>query len=149
MMSIAHCQESTAVSLVKVEEGNRKAVFRNSARENIVKTQFDGCVEVEGPRADWVISKAGLGDVVVELKGKDVDHAVKQVDATAKFWRKSNLSNGKIAGLIVCRQYPRASTGVQRAQDNFRSVHNGFLHVVTKNETFELEKIFSPSPLKE
>lgn len=147
-MSIEHCQEFTTVSLVKVEEGNRKALFRNDQRQTIVKTKFDGCVEVEGPRADWVVSKAGVGDVVVELKGKDVDHAVKQIDATAKFWRRSGLSNGKIAGVVICRQYPRASTGVQRAQNNFRSTHKGFLHVVTKNETFEFERVFGPSPLK-
>jgi hypothetical protein len=142
-MKIDHCQEDTTVSKVKVEENGRKAVFRNSAQKKYKKTRIDGCVMVQTSAADWIVTKIPVGDVIIELKGKDVHHAVSQIHATARFWHKHKLFVGKIAALIVCKQYPRASTAVQRSQSSFAKTYRGPLHVVTKNYEYEFERVLS------
>ena len=91
--------------------------------------------------ADWVVSKCKVGDVIVELKGKDVEHATKQVVATAKLWKQKGLCQGKLAGLIVCSQYPKASTSVQKKQQAFASEFSGQLHVRTRNREYDLEQL--------
>jgi len=93
--------------------------------------------------ADWIISRKAYGDAIIELKGKDVDHAVKQVLATAHHWCQNDYQEGKIAALIVSTQFPKTNTSVQRAQQEFTKIFKGPLHVVTKNYNGCLEAIFS------
>jgi hypothetical protein len=90
-----------------------------------------------------VVARESYGDVIIELKGKDVDTAVKQVEATASHWRSQNYGTGKIAALIVSTQYPKANTAVRKAQEKFTKVFHGPLHVVTKNYEGCLEAVFS------
>ena len=87
--------------------------------------------------------KNSTGDVVIELKGKNVEHAVMQVFATAQYWTNNGFVSGKLAGLIVCKRYPRASPSIQRAQDKFSKSFRGPLHIVTKNYEFKFKNVLS------
>jgi hypothetical protein len=143
MTSISRCTERTNVSKVKVQELGRKAIFKNKNRAIFCKTRVDGCVVKNAIAADWVLSKGNVGQIVIELKGRDVDHAVKQIEATTLLWREKNLVFGKLAGLVVCAQYPRANTMVQRAQDVFSRKFKGPLHIVTRNCEYVFEKVLA------
>lgn len=142
-MALGDCQSETKVSRVKVEENGKKAVFVNDKKEKFVRTAFDGCVVKNGIAADWVVSKKGVGDVIVELKGRDVERGTKQVHATAEWLTNNNARNGAIAGLVVCRQYPRESTIAQRAQLAFKNVFDGLLHVRCSNQEYDFESLLS------
>jgi hypothetical protein len=141
-MGIEACQAQTNVPKVSVREGQRRATFLNPKRQVFIVSRVDGCIVTEGLRADWAVSKKEVGDtIIIELKGRDVDHAVKQIHATASLWVRNKYGNGKLAGLVVARQYPRASTGVQKAQQAFARTFKGPLHVVTQNREFDFEKV--------
>lgn len=142
-MNLDKCRSATTVSKIKVEELGRKATFQNGPRETFWSTQVDGCLVVNSVAADYVVSKEGVGDVVVELKGKDVRHGTEQIFATASLWTTSKFRMGGIAGLIVARQYPRVSSQVQRAQQRFSRVFRGPLHVVTSNREYEFTRVLS------
>jgi actin-like ATPase involved in cell morphogenesis len=145
-MSIdARCCELVSVPLIKVQEHGKKAVFKNPSLVAHEKIQMDGCVVVNETAADWVVRKPGIGTVVVELKGGDVEHGAKQVDATADFLKKHNQIVGKIAALIVSTSYPKSSTTIQKAQALFFRKHKGPLHVVTRNCEFTFERVLSAS----
>jgi hypothetical protein len=142
-MSIADCQKLTKASKISVSERGRTATFVNEERRHYVKTQFDGCVLRETTAADWVVSKPPVGCVIVELKGKNVEHAVRQVLATAKYWLAGKLLEGRIAGLIVCARYPRVDTTVQRSQQEFTKQFKGPLHIVCRNGEYDIECVLS------
>lgn len=142
-MDLSACRCSTSVSKIKVKERGRKAVICNRRNAKFVKTRVDGCLVRQTAAADWVISKPKQGDVFIELKGTDVDHAFKQIMATVTLWRVHNLGCGKQAGLIVCRQYPQATTRSQRAKVAFLKLANGPLHVVSGNYEYCFENILS------
>jgi hypothetical protein len=149
-MNVKKCQKKYRRTRILVEERSRKATFLNLQKETVVVTKVDGCVIVNGVAADWVVSRAGHGDVVIELKGKGVEHGVKQVYETALLWDREKMRVGKIAGLIVAREYPRFNTRVRRAQEVFAKTFGGPLHVVTKNYEFEMLNVLSFSgPHKE
>lgn len=137
------CIEKTNSKKIKVQEIGRKAVFENLTRHPHKKIRIDGCVIKNDLAADWLLSKTGIGDIIIELKGKNVEHGAKQCHATADFWTKNNYRQGKIAGLIVSRQYPHASTGIQIAQDRFRRAFRGPLRVVTGERTFNFEEVLN------
>ena len=89
------------------------------------------------------MSRPGFGDVIVELKGTDVDHAVRQVEATAAHWSSNGYKVGRLGAIIVAKQYPKISTNVRKAQERFASTYRSPLHVVTKNYEGTLEMVLS------
>jgi hypothetical protein len=139
----AHCCTTTNDSRIKVEQRGRKAIFVNEGKLTYVRVEVDGCVIKNAKAADFIVSRSDIGDVIIELKGRDVAEAVKQVEATAKYWVDNKHCNKKIAALIVSTQFPKTSTAVLRAKDRFRKTYGTPLHVVTKNYEGSVEAIFS------
>ena len=142
-MTCRKCRESLTDSKIKVEEGSRKAVFLNDARAQMHRTRVDGCLVRNRVAADFVVSAVETGDVVVELKGKDVVHAVEQILETASELATCERKRGPFGGLVVCNQYPRIDTKIQKLKAQFAKVYKGPVHVVTKNYEFRLERVLS------
>lgn len=108
------CFETVRDSKPKVEENGRKAVFLNPDRAEVRKIRVDGClITGDGQRADYIISKPGTIDVIVELKGRDIYHARDQILATLLFWREFPPLSSVIAGLIVCSKSPASASELQ------------------------------------
>lgn len=142
-MTCAGCRSAITDSRVKVEEGGKKATFINESRETLHRTRVDGCLLVNEVGADFVVSKVGVGDVIVELKGKDVEHAAEQIIATAEFMGNCEELRGPLAGLVICAQYPRIDTRLQRLATQFAKRFKGPIHVVSKSGEFVFEKVLS------
>jgi len=139
-----NCTNKTHDSHVKVAgEHGRQAVIRNGNRESFIRSKVDGCMLKQQTAADWVVSKPKVGDVIIELKGGDVSHAVDQIQATLNYWNKNNLSNGKFGALVVCSKYPKVDTKIQRAKLFLASKHKTPLHVVTQNLEYDFDALLS------
>lgn len=150
-MAKAECVELVSDSRVKVKENGRSAVILNLCRQHEYRRiKVDGCcvtTETEH-RADWVIER-GDHATIIELKGRGIEHAAKQILATAGMWKQSEAHVKRLCGLIVANQYPRASTTIQLQQQTFARRHGGPLHVVTSNLEYTFEHLFSfRGPLK-
>ena len=121
-----NCIETIRDSKVRVADLGtaRSAILLNFERVQIRRIRMDGCLAPTGSvTADWIISKPQAADVVVELKGKNVGHAVDQIEATLTFWSTHDEhANGQVIGAwIVCSEYPRASTKVARYRERLRA----------------------------
>lgn len=132
-MSVAKCQKTTKVSKIKVQENNKSVTFLNPSKETYLVTQHDGCMVKNKIACDWVISKHDIGDVFIELKGRDIDHATVQVLTSVEYWKSNNLICGAVAGIIVGSQYPGIDTKIQRAMLMFAKKYKGYLRVYTHN----------------
>lgn len=77
------CIEVKTDRKIKCEDGKRFAIFENKNGRSFNKIRVDGCAVTNGLRADWVM-ELGSSAVILELKGRDVEHAAKQIHATAK-----------------------------------------------------------------
>jgi hypothetical protein len=96
---------------------------------------MDHCLAPDGAvAADFVVSKPNLVDVIVELKGKNVDHAVDQIESTWVFWGRHAEHEPRrlISAWIMCTEYPRGSLKVARYRESFRA-RGGILLVSTHN----------------
>lgn len=138
-MGLAECTEETTVSNVKVEEMGKKAVFLNPDNSLHRKIRIDGCLVLQGERADWA-EKDQVGVVIVELKGRDVEKAADQVLASATYWRDQLKQTLPMSGLIVGSQYPRASASMQKKQASFARAFKGPLRVINKEARLRLEE---------
>jgi len=137
-----NCVQVVNHKKIKVEECGKKVIVNNSDQLKFQVTQIDGCALKNTLAADWMISK-GQRHLIIELKGKDVAHAAKQIWATATFLVQDCNIKKNFSALVVARQYPKATTAVQKAQISFSKEFRGPLHVVTKNCEYDFEKVTS------
>lgn len=140
MMAPHRCVERVSHSNITVHERGRRANFPNPARESYLRVRVDDCLVTAGPRADWIITKEGVGSVVLELKGRDVQHACEQVFVSLVHADCQPWLEERRALLIVCAKYPAYDTGVQRAQERARQL-GVRLKVVCNQAELDLESL--------
>ena len=137
------CRRITRHRVIVFRERRSSATFRNPQALEFITSKIDGCLLKEVRACDWALSQANNGDVLIELKGRDVDHALEQISETAEFWWNSCYRNGRLAFLIVCRQYPGVDTRVQRAKQRFARLYRAPLHVNSRNREYDFEVVLS------
>lgn len=111
-----NCVEVVNHSRVVVKEKGKQVTFLNPSQEIFHRIRVDGCLVTQGPRADWIVSKDAAGSVIVELKGRDVEHAVDQLFATINHPSCTPWLTKPTKLLIICAKFPAFDTKVARAQ---------------------------------
>jgi hypothetical protein len=108
-----HCKRETTETKPKVEANARRAVFDNTGQSKIVIIDIDCWIrESESLKADYIVIKPQVVDVVVELKGSNIRHAIKQILATSERWRRSSENKGMIGGLVIFTHSPESSASL-------------------------------------
>lgn len=141
----AHCTKYVTHSQVKVEENKRKAVFRNVSGDEYAISKIDNCIVTSGIRTDYLVSKVGSASVLVELKGRNVEHACDQLFASAGHGDVKPLLEANLGFLIVCSKFPRFDTYVLKAKSRAAKDFKAGFHVVCDKGNFDIEKVCSIS----
>jgi hypothetical protein len=134
----SQCISKVRDSKIKVHDPGtgKSAILLNPDRTQVRRIRMDGCfAPVGATAADFVVSMPKAVDVIVELKGKNVDHAVEQIDSTWEFWlnHAEREPNQLIGAWIVCSECPKFNSKVARYRESLRargsillvSTHNG------------------------
>lgn len=117
--ALEECTEEMSHPRVTVRANGRVATFLNPHRTNIKKIDVDCWLCNVEVKADFVVSKVGAVDVIVELKGKDIDHAIEQLLATLKKWKAVPPYSPKVGSLIVFTRSPRRSAELDNVKLRF------------------------------
>jgi hypothetical protein len=142
------CTKKKTDSKIKVEAHNRKAIFDNPERKEIRIVDLDCWLAADaGLKADQIVSEPGIVDVVVELKGKDIEHALEQILATYAKWKNAPPFSKKIGGLVVFSRSPERSAAIDDWKKRFLQTHGIWLEMNKNNqmeyrfETFTGKKV--------
>jgi len=101
------CTEESNDSRISVKRDGRRATFVNTERTSIKRVDVDCWIpSPTTAKADFIVSKPGVVDVIVELKGKDIAYAMEQIVATLMRWKDAPPLSKKIGGLIVFTRCP-------------------------------------------
>lgn len=100
--------------LLAVAEQGRKYTLQMSGKENSVLYDIDGYIVKEGQKCDKLVlvdlsdndAEKNWVEIFVELKGKDVSHAIDQLRETLKNPLFRHPSNKKIKARIVAASFP-------------------------------------------
>lgn len=142
---IADCKNHRVVkkiSKVKVEQHGKSAVFLNPDRQSIHVTELDKGMVDHQCIADFAVSKTGVGDVIVELKGKEVGRACEQIIAAATLLKSCRKTPSPIAGLIVCTRFPSSDTKAVRLKNQFMQKQKALLKICASNKEYSFEEFF-------
>lgn len=129
------CTFETTDKLLVVKERKSKCIFSNPNRRMLTKVIVDGCQITDGIKCDYLILDHCRNEYFVELKGKDLLHAVEQLEATIQQLSDKNKTVKKKA-IIVSSRNPSNDTSVQRAQKEFKKKYN--TELIAKNIQAEI-----------
>lgn len=138
---------------IKIEENKKYATFINNEKDIYYVVKVDKGLVNNQTAADYALVKPLTkqasnplpphGEVIIELKGIDVNHAIHQVFQTTDLWVKNNYQVGKTAALIVSSRYPRFDSQLRRAQEAYAKKYKAPLHLLTKNTEVEFHRVLS------
>ena len=130
------CTKTKTDSKIKVEAQTQKAIFDNPDRSEIKIVDLDCWLAKEkGPKADRIVSKPGVVDVVVELKGKNIERALEQILATHAKWKLAPPFSNQIGGLVVFSRSPDRSASMDDTRKRFLQTHGIWLEMNKNNQT--------------
>lgn len=126
------CIEFSSEPNLHVNEKGIGATFTNRRRRELRKIKYDGCycqVAREG-RADLIIGFDRSIDVILELKGSDLKHALVQVTDTLSRWRQDAIHYPRIVCLIVFgHTFPRMSSKLGALEREFLDLNKTLLWI--------------------
>lgn len=143
-MSIKKCIEIQSGSRVRVaDKGSKDAKFDNPERKDFRIISVDGCAIKDGLRADFVVEFPDGRPVIVELKGSKVEHALKQISATAEIGIRDGWLSKPIGALIAASRIPpAANTTVQRGTRAHRLAYGGVMKPSSSDKLWKKEDFF-------
>ena len=108
--ALERCTEELNHPRVTVKAHGRSATFLNPEKAKIRRIDVDCWLHgVDTAKSDYVLCKTGSADVIVELKGKDIHHAIDQIVATHAHWMRTPSCAAKTGALVVFTRSPERS----------------------------------------
>ena len=119
--------------LISVKENGRRYILKFDKERYCVSFLVDGGIITTGVRCDKLIvvrlgdtSDSREAEIFVELKGKDIKHAIEQLEATLdnKIFGNKNVS--KVKARIVGQSIPKntGNSELERAKVRFMKKYN-------------------------
>ena len=131
------CSEVRTAPRLSVKERKSTLVIDNPRNIEILRVKVDGCLPIETAKCDYLFEIPELARAYyVELKGRDVKHALEQILATVRHhFFATRHANYEKRGIIVSSRVPTITPGVQRLLKQCRSV---LRHLEIKTTKYEV-----------
>jgi hypothetical protein len=130
------CTEESNDTRISVKRDGRRATFVNSEGASIKCLDVDCWIPSSATaKADFIVSNPGVVDVIVELKGKDIVHAVEQIVVTLAKWKKAPPFSKKIGGLIVFTRCPMRAAEIGDTKKRILRQHGLWMEIDKDQKT--------------
>ena len=129
-----NCTTEITDRILVLEENKRKCVFSNPQNNILTKVVVDGCQITEGVKCDFLVLDHNANEYFVELKGKDIPHALEQLESTIK--QLSSTNNILKTAIIVTSRNPSNDTTMQRAKAFFKKKYK--VDLLSKNVRMDI-----------
>ena len=130
------CIESTTARIITCTGKRCSIRFLNRSRRNILKILVDDCAIKDGLRCDYLVkSDNNRIEHFVELKGSDVNHAIRQIVSTIQAL-SVNPRIGIKHSYVIANRIPLATPSIQHYKALFKDSYNSSLTL--KSREFEV-----------
>ena len=132
MRNFGECEKISKNSKIVLSDSgskNKQSKFRldNQKKAKIRVVRVDDCAIKQGLRCDYLLILPDNLEIYVELKGKNVEHAVKQLESSIKQLTDS-LSAEKLC-FVASTRCPITSPQIQKLKKNFKRNYNAKLTI--------------------
>jgi len=137
MGNFGKCEQVVNDREIVLKENHSRLKFINASKADVRKIKVDDCLPIKGKKCDWLIITSGDVEHFVELKGNDVNHAVKQLENTMKNI-STDYKKRKKHCFIACTRSPKTSTEIQCLKVLFKRKYNSNLYVKSRESEYTL-----------
>ncbi len=134
MVDFGKCETITNETKIVLHENHSKITFLNNKKLNIRNILVDNCLITNGLRCDYLLILPDNKELFVELKGHNVQHAIKQIEQSIETISKNKAQNPK-ASFIISTRCPLASAEIQNYKKIFKKKFN--CELIIKNSPYE------------
>ncbi len=135
-MNYGECETTTDKSILVLRENRSQLIIKNLRREKIKQVVVDGCAITEGQRCDFLIIDSSNSEYFVELKGCDVEKAIKQLETTI-IQLGGKAKSIKRYALIISSRCPLFTPKIQQYKSHF--MKNFMATLIIKNHVLEID----------
>ena len=128
------CSQIRTSNILSVSERRRKFILKNPYSKDVRQVSVDGCLPIESAKCDYLFEISASAQVYyVELKGKDIKHALEQLLATMSycFFAARHINYEKTC-VIVSSQVPKMTPRTQALKKQCRKKKNARLKIKTR-----------------
>lgn len=111
--------------------------FNNACRHEVTKIKVDGCAITIGNKCDYALISPTFPENYVELKGGDVEHAVKQIASTINVLSHCPKTTPKRC-FVISTSNPLTTTQMQKFKFIFKKTYNAVLAFGRPGTTYEI-----------
>ena len=133
---IERCNVVNKNKIVIAKENKRIFRINNESRFTINKVTVDGCYILNGRKCDYlfeIIDNEIKNVFYVELKGKDIEHALDQLETTLKHCISIHKKFDRSC-YIVASRVPKTTTSTQKQKKEFKRKNGVMLYIDTKQK---------------
>lgn len=113
------CSVSTNQKILTLKEKRSKFVVNNPDERTLVKIQVDGClIDDERSRCDFIVEVEESKAMYVELKGCELDKAIKQLSHTIELTRPK-FSHHQKSAYVVTTRVPKQDNRMLKHRKDF------------------------------
>src|SRR6266702_1014909 len=121
------CDERISHKKIKLSGPRTSTVYLlNPKKRKVEQIEVDGCAITQGLRCDWLVRTTDVGsqeEIFVELKGSDIEHAIKQIEATIP-QLSSDQKLGQKRCVVASTRNPLAGTDISRHKIRLKKLYN-------------------------
>jgi hypothetical protein len=139
------CSVSHKGQLIVCAQKGRKIAFLNPGKRQVFRHEIDECEELrpllknpDCKLCDYLVCTWKNEQHFVELKGSNVEHALKQLESTIE--QIADAPHGKLFCWIVTTESPRGHSKSQVLIEKFKRKHSARLKIRTNQCEHALEK---------
>ena len=134
--SLQACTRELNHPKITVKRDGRRATFINAELTLIKCVDLDAWLSNSGTaRADYILAKPHVVNVIIELKGKDIAHAAEQIVVTLGKWKSAPPFSTKIGGLIVFTRCPMSAADLGDMKKRLLKQHGLWMEIDKDQKT--------------
>ncbi|MCH4895959.1 hypothetical protein E0494_04515 [Marinilabiliaceae bacterium JC040] len=134
-----NCKEISNNKILKLNE-NKSTLYVDNAK-GIVKIKVDGCAINDNNilKCDYLLhildesdNKKVIKEIFIELKGKNIPHAIEQIKNTIEILSTDKKKCPKLSFVIATKVKPSFTSIIQKNKIFFKKNYNSSLNIETK-----------------
>lgn len=136
----AECLNEDNSKIITIKDSGEKFYLENSKRRKIVTYILDKCIIKDAQSADFFVKIDKGMNFLVELKGKDLEHAIAQIESSIPTAKSIIEYKGDITGIVKCRQVPKAGRTVLKQREKILKNYGVKIMISSSRRRLDIEK---------
>lgn len=138
-MPLVKCieQETNGNISLKDKKNKCKIVTTNSTKKLLKKVKVDGCLPIVGKKCDFaIIDDLEKTAILFELKGSDINHAIKQIENSIKWFSAHTDYLIRYCIIVHSGRHPKETASLSNKKEKLKNKYKIILKLLKSGNSY-------------